>query len=464
MVQLFRLVQACPLPSKLECRAPLGCMTSCVDWVASAPIFLHNVVSSCQDRGDTATIQQLRLICRAWSTTTSQAIRQWRPHYSCNDAKVIALARGFPSLRVVNLEACHSRHKVDLVPILSLTALQELHLGNHAIEVPSDSSQALEGLTQLQSLDFCPIGDVSAFNLSCLQRLSSLHVRGPEIYTVPGGNIDCYENKVAAQALLQQAISLQHLREIALLRLALNAAAFQAMSSLTQIHFLSVTEVVHTEYITGSGPKSLPSLASFEAMCQLVDLKELTIRESLVYLRSVASISKLKQLTKLDLQGARSLESLDGLQHVSALQWLNVSDVFSISSLEPIRSLTGLSELRFARCLMVQSSGGVDVLSNLTNLQVVDMQCCAFSSSWIQLLTGLSALHHLDMSVGNWRDQDIAQLTACSSLRFLGLRDCPSTTRSMHQILQERLPSLETIQVACSTSGDQYAGFLGWPY
>ena len=439
-------------------------MTASIDWVATAPIFLHYVVSDCQNRGDNATVQQLRLICKTWSTTTSQAIKQWRPHYSCNDAKIIALARGFPSLSSVILESCHSRHKVDLVPILSITALQELHLGNHAIEVPSDSSQALEGLMQLQSLDFCPIGDVSALKLSRLQQLSSLHVRGPEIYTVPGGNIDCYENKVAAQALLQQAIPLQHLREIALLRLALNAGAFEAMSSLTQIQHLSVTEVVHTEYITGSGPKSVPSLASFKAICQLVNLSELTIRESLVYLRSVSSISRLTQLTKLDLQGVRSLESVDGLQQVSALQWLNVSDVFSISSLEPIRCLTGLSELRFARCLMVQSWGGVDVLSSLTSLQVLDMQCCAFNSRWIQLLTGLSALHHLDMSVGNWRDQDIAHLTACRNLRFLGLRDCPSTTPSMHQILQERLPSLETIQVACSTSGDQYAGFLGWPY
>lgn len=439
-------------------------MGSSVDWAACGPVFLHYVASTCEDRNEHAAIQQLRLTCRAWSRATSQAIKQWRPHYSCSDVKLVALARGFPCLKSVVLEACHSRHKVDLLPILSLTGLQHLHMGNHAIKVPSDGSQALEALTSLRHLDFCPVGDVTALRLSCLQQLTGLRIRGPEVYTVPGGNIDCYENKAAAQGLLVQVLELQHLQDIALLRLALTPAAFEAMSKLKQTQRLSLTEVIHTEYVSGSGSKAVPSLTSFQAICQLVNLTELTIRESLVYLRSVTSISSLTQLTKLDLQGVRSVESLDGLQHISALQWLNVSDVFSISTLEPIRGLTSLKELRFARCLMVQSHGGVDVLSSLTGLRVLDMQCCAFNSRWMLLLTGLTDLRHLDMSVGNWRDQDIARLSSCTSLSFLGIRDCPSTTPSMHQILQERLPSLETIQVACSTSGDQYAGFLGWPY
>lgn len=436
-------------------------MAYCVDWAASAPIFLQPVASSCELRGDNTTIQQLRLVCKAWSSATSQAVKKWHTHYSCSNAKLDAVARSFPSLSSVSLELCTCFYKVCLGPILGLTGLQELHLGKHGIEVPSFPSQALEGLTNLRSLDFCPIGDVAALRLTSLQKLSRLCVRGPQRRTVPGGHIDCFTNKIAAQALLEQGSVLTCLQDVMFSQMAFTSGAFNAIAALTQVRRLSLIEVM----FCGGASKCMPDKqpAAFQSICQLTDLTELTIRQPLVCLRTITCISNLHHLTKLDLQRVGLLESLDGLQDVTALQCLNVSDLSSISTLEPIRGLTGLQELRFARCQMVQSFG-VDVLSSLTRLQVLDMQCCAFTSRWIQLLTGLTDLTFLDMSVGNWRDQDIAQLTACTSLQVLGLRECPSTTPSMHQILQERLPSLASIDVVCSTSGDQYAGFLGWPY
>lgn len=437
--------------------------TSDVDWAANASVFLHCIAACHESVGQHLHILKIRLVCKAWCSATGAAIQHWSPHYSCTDAKVIAVARAFPSLSLINLSSCTSR-AVNLAPILQLTALKTLKLGNYAIRVPSDSSLALQGLTQLRDLDFCPIGEVVTLELTGLQHLTALHIRGPEVFTVPGSCTDCYENHTAARSVIEQAAVLPSLYHLELSRMSMSAGAIEALSGLTRMKELKLTEVIHTEYLSGTRPKSASSSAALESICQLTGLTDLSLRESFVYMKCISSMSRLALLTSLDLQGVRSIDSLDGLQHLPALRNLNVSDLFSIHTLEPLRSLTGLQELAFARCLMVQSWGGVEALSSLTDLHTLDMQCCAFNSRWIHLLTGLSSLQYLDMSIGNWRDQDVVHLTACTSLQFLGLRDCPSTTASMHQILQERLPELQTIEVECSTSGDQYAGFLGWPY
>lgn len=439
-------------------------MAFVIDWASSAPIFLQAVSSSCERLGDHQTIRKLRLVCQAWRAATSHSVEQWHPQQSCNITKLLAVAQAFPNLTRVSLEHCSFGQKPDLLPLLKLSSLRELHLGNNAIKVASDASLALEQLNNLRGLDFCPTGDVASLRVSCLHKLSSMCLRGPDLDTALRHECFDWIGVIAVPALLQQCNVMKHLQVIMLLRMALGLDAYKALAELRQTRHLSIIDCGDTNLGFDHDAPAVTALAAFESICQLVDLTELTIRRSLDDLCSITCISGLINLTKLDLRHGRCIQSLDGLQHVTAIRWLSVSDVTSISSLEPIRGLTGLQELHFARCLNIQSFGGVDVLSSLTDLRVLDMQRCAFHSTWVQLLTGLSALHNLDMSVGNWRDQDIAHLSACTSLRFLGLRDCPSTTHSMHQILQERLPALETIEVACTTSGDQYAGFLGWPY
>lgn len=439
---------------------------SFADWTQQLDTLLYDVAAVHESRGDYTQIKNIRLVCKAWLTTANNSRRSWRPTYRCTSERFQRVAATFAGLTNVDLSAClHTGTPITLEPLLHLDSIRSLHAGNFAICFPSASSQALGQLTNLVNLNFCPLGTLSLLRLSQLCNLASLCVRGPEVFTSPSG-ADCYDNETAAQEVLQQAGALAQLQSICLSRLALNEAACQAIPYLTQLKSISLLEVIHTAYVQqGDGEicKVQASHAAFEALCGLEQLKELAIPGSLVYLVNMQSISRLSNLVSLDMQGFSRFRSLVGIEQLTGLQSLNVSDMIHVSSLSPIALLTNLRELRFARCIDVQS-WGVQTISSLTKLEVLDMRMCAFSSTWISLLTGLTNLQSLDISVGNWRDQDVLQLTTCTALSFLGLQDCPSTTSSMHRILQERLPLLEVIEAHCSTSGDQYAGFLGWPY
>ena len=439
------------------------------DWSAHLGGLLHDICVVQESRGDYTWMKNIRLVCKAWLSAANSSRSFWSPVYGCTSDRVRTVAQNFSRLANVDLSSClHTRAPIELEPLLRLESIRSLHAGNFAICVPSSSSRALEQMTKLVNLNFCPLGTLGLLKLSQLCNLTVLSVRGPEVYTSPGGE-DCYENESAGQEILQQAANLTGLRSMCLSRLALNDAACTALALLTQLQSLSMLEVIHTAYVLPAdkkaedGSKVEASQAAFNAVCSLEQLQNLAMPESLVYLTSLTDISRLTSLTSLDMQCFPHVRSLVGLEQLTGLKSLNMSDLTHVPSLSPLKHLTGLRELRFARCIDVQS-WGVQTLSLLTKLEVLDMQCCAFSSSWITLLTGLTSLRKLDMSVGNWRDKDVLQLTHCTALSFLGLRDCPSTTSSMHRILQERLPQLASIEAQCSTSGDQYAGFLGWPY
>ncbi len=438
------------------------------EWSDNVGSLLYQIAAASESRGDYATTKSIRVVCKAWLSAANGARAIWHPQYGCTSEKVSKLARSFPNLVAVDLSSCLPRAPVDLEPLLRVASLRAFHAGNYALCIPSTSSEALEQLTTLVQLDFCPLGDVTSLKLSQLQQLTTLSVRGPEVYTSPGGP-DCYENESVAQHIIQQASSLAQLQSLCLSRLAVSELAWEALRTLSHIRRLSLMEVIHTAYVqqTSKKPEELvnarASEVAFAAVCQLIQLTDLDMQESLVYLRSIKEISRLSLLTNLNFHGVQSVTSLDGLEQVSGLEWFNMSDLVCVSTLAPLQQLTSLRELHFPRCINVQT-WGVQAISLLRKLEVIDMHCCAFSSTWITLLTGLTSLRNLNMSVGNWRDQDIVQLTHCSSLSVLKLGDCPSTTSSMHRILMERLPLLKTIKAECSTSGDQYAGFLGWPY
>ena len=438
------------------------------EWSDNVGSLLYQIAAASESRGDYATTKSIRVVCKAWLLAANGARGIWHPQYGCTSEKVSKLAHSFPNLVGVDLSSCLPRSPIDLEPLLRVASLRAFHAGNYAICIPSSSSEALEQLTTLVQLDFCPLGHITSLKLSQLQQLTTLSVRGPEVYTCPGGP-DCYENECVAQHVIQQASSLAQLQSLCLSRLAMSEAAWEALRTLSHIRRLSLLEVIHTTYMQQASKKpeqhvnARASQVAFAAVCQLIQLTDLDLQESLVYLRSIKEISSLSLLTRLNLHGVQSVTSLDGLEQVSGLEWFNMSDLICVSTLAPLQQLTRLRELHFPRCINVQT-WGVQAISLLRKLEVIDMHCCAFSSTWITLLTGLTSLCNLNMSVGNWRDQDIVQLTHCSSLSLLTLRDCPSTTSSMHRILKERLPLLKTIEAECSTSGDQYAGFLGWPY
>jgi len=433
------------------------------EWSDNVGSLLYQIAAASESRGDYATTKSIRVVCKAWLLAANGARAIWHPQYGCTSEKVSKLARSFPNLVGVDLSSCLPRAPIDLEPLLRVASLRAFHAGNYAICIPSTSSEALEQLTTLVQLDFCPLGHITSLKLSQLQQLTKLSVRGPEVYTSPGGP-DCYENEYVAQHIIQQASSLVQLQSLCLSRLAMSEAAWEALRTLSHIRRLSLMEVIHTIYVQQASKKpeehvnARASKVAFAAVCQLIQLTDLDLQESRVFLWSIKEISSLSLLTRLNLHGVQSVTSLDGLEQVSGLEWFNMTDLICVSTLAPLQQLTRLRELHFPRCINVQT-WGVQAISLLKKLH-----CCAFSSTWITLLTGLRSLRNLNMSVGNWRDQDIVQLTHCSSLSVLKLRDCPSTTSSMHRILKERLPLLKTIEAECSTSGDQYAGFLGWPY
>ena len=442
--------------------------SSSADWTDNVSCFLQHILAASESEGQHSVLKSIRSVCKAWFLAANDARQVLHPQYAHPEQRISQIARTFVNLTRVDLSSCRPRSAVNLQPLLSLTSLEILHVGNYGITVPSPSSQALQQLYNLKWLSLSPLGDLGLFQLSQLQQLQTLYVRGPEVYTVPDGPY-CYENETAAMHVLRQAANMPLLQTLSLSRLAVSEPAWEALTKLTQLCTLELCEVMHTDYIQPSGHKaniamhSTASQDAVAAICKLGQLIELNMPGSLPYLTSIQEVSSLTSLIALDLRAVGRMTSIEGLNHLTALEVLDLSDLSGIQTLSPLQHLTNLQVLRFAKCINIQT-WGVQVLSSLRKLSTLDMHCCGFSSSWVTLLTGLNALCDLDMSVGNWRDQDVIQLTACRSLTRLNLTDCPSTTASMHRILKERLPFLRKLNADCHTSGEQYAGFLGWPY
>ena len=251
-------------------------------------------------------------------------------------------------LTELNLNGIRLEMEEAWTPLAGLTSLQKLTLDVAASGDPSPLS-ALTGLTYLKARggavdlledEGAPFTFSTLQPLSTLQRLESLHLSGC-----------CTATSLEGLAGLSNLVSLDMYSNIELCSLE------GASTTLTSVHFM---------FMAG-----LQSMAGIEALVQLRDLK----LWHCISFTSLLGLTALRRLESLEVGWAERLVSLKGSESVQ-----------SLVSLEGIKSLQSLKRIRLSGCKELRSLSGLEQLSMLRELSVVD---CAVTS-----LQPVAEMHH----------------------------------------------------------------------
>ena len=128
-------------------------------------------------------------------------------------------------------------------------------------------------------------------------------------------------------------------------------------------------------------------------------------------LRDIHQLSKLTQLTSLDLSLCKSIQDLSPLQHLTQLTTLDLSGCKAVESLVPLENLTQLQSLSLKG---VPIASDLKSLRKLTQLTTLDLSYVK-SLSDLSPLSTLTNLENLDLS---W-SKSVRELSPLRSLRKL---------------------------------------------
>lgn len=397
------------------------------DWAQQGHVLLPLIVHG-RPAKPACIITAIRLTCKPWCKSTNQVLTHWQAPVKCASLQALSI---FPSLTSVDLSWCQSKEPLVLNSLLQLTSIQNLKLGAHPVEVPSEFSRGLECITTLVSLSLYPTGDLWEFKLHRLVQLTYLHVQ--RAHTVICNSPNRFSS------LFEMAATLPCLHTTAVAGFEINADGWKPLSRLTQIHCLELVSV-KMRY-----QRELQRTA-FDAVCRLTNLTGLTIKDTFELLPSINNISALSGLTSLKLHGFDCMHSVADLSSLPALKCCSLGRVFLTDSLDALKHLTVLQELHLVECVLGKSMDDVQALSGLKSLQILHMQYCRMVPAAkvlvkldLSILTGLTGLRHLVLDDGSWTDADVAQLAVCTGLQCLSLGRCSSVSAAVLTLLRENI-------------------------
>jgi hypothetical protein len=318
------------------------------------------------------------------------SIREWSElRWVCKQWRDAAMNR--PSLDCVGKLSVHSeRACVGLANLRRVLPVLDLTAQNNITEI---GVRSLSTLPSLEKLDIASpfANDQVLFYLSTCTSLKSLRLRSSR-------NINCRGMRFLS--------TLPSLRELYLYDMRVSDEKMEALSSLSSLEVLTVNE----PFSTIESHKTIRSLA------KLTSLTKLSLQwSSYVGFRIVhpVGISPLSALTSL-----RELR-LDNL-------CVNNADMETLSSLHLLEMLT-VREAR-ARNLLTYDIGGIGVLSRLTSLEKLVLQCPvvaegSLADAGLQPLSALTSLVTLELiKIEGITDVGMQALSAMVSLQFLRVR------------------------------------------
>jgi len=133
------------------------------------------------------------------------------------------------------------------------------------------------------------------------------------------------------------------------------------------------------------------------------------------------SLSRLENITHLNLLGCNSLTDISPLSGLTNLTSLRLAGSKSLSDISPLSGLTNLTSLRLAGS---KSLSDISPLSGLTNLTSLDLHGCSPLSD-ISPLSGLTNLTSLRLA-GSKSLSDMSPLSGLTNLTSLRLRGSES--------------------------------------
>jgi internalin A len=186
-----------------------------------------------------------------------------------------------------------------------------------------------------------------------------------------------------------------------------------------------------------------PILSDMSVLSKLTNLTQLDLGQC-TSLRDVSSLSKLTNLTQLDLSFCHSLSdvrdlsgltnltrlglvfcwglrNVRGLSKLTNLILLNLRECTNLEDVRDLSGLTSLTQLDLSSCDNLRD---VSVLSQLTNLTQLDLSSCTNLED-VRDLSGLTNLTRLDL-VSCWGLRNVRDLSGLTNLTLLNLSFCKS--------------------------------------
>ena len=384
------------------------------DWANASSLLLHQF-GDCGSAADSENLlKSARLVCKSWRDVATSAKRHWKAKHGCTAAQLVA---AFPNLTDIDLTSAQRYNLGGLGPILSLSELQRLVLGNILVTDPSEASRALERARGLQSLSIVFHGPAPTFSFAQLTKLTSLDLM---IFCEPTRNAD------TAESVLAQAASLRQLQQLALTDLTISTVACASLCQLSQLRQVSL---VHLAHIDDPGDSTVSAV--LEALCKLEGLRELSNAGVLMSSRQDAHYQMQPSLCHVPISSMSRLTCLTRLEFIGY-------------SCEPVA-------LAMLCCL--ESFDDAQALADLTVLTALELKECVYGESmfwnfvpFVTALTGLSVLQHLHDDVGPpLQDDDALTLTALTNLRLLQV--AADISQSAQHRLRHCLPLLDELLV-----------------
>lgn len=165
----------------------------------------------------------------------------------------------------------------------------------------------------------------------------------------------------------------------------------------------SVTDLSQLSYLTGLKKLKISSIAAtdFTALAAIPQLSELDLSGCVMSEKSIEAISKMTELTTLNLSGC-ALKNVNAISSLVKLETLDLSN-------NVISDITPLAKLKFLTSLSVKNNPINDLtsLKNCTKLEYLDISSCEITD--LEPLAGMKMLNTLDAS-----DNKITSITAVS--------------------------------------------------
>jgi Leucine-rich repeat (LRR) protein len=276
-----------------------------------------------------------------------------------------------------------SKSWYSLVP----QAITEINVLNAPTMIDNTAILSFGRLTRLQRLDLggCNLDDELGI-LSKLQNLTHLNL----------GNI-----------YLEDFSHIAHLKRLRCLDLTHNLITdFSAMSGLTN---LSRLVLQYSDRLVNIAP-----------IVALTGLKELNLNFCTRIARSgIASLTKLRQLENLTIQGCSFLAADNILAKFSGLRHLDVASC-GLEDSNALTNLTALTSLNLSNNFRVNALL-LDRIFALSHLQSLTINNCLFSEAALPHITTLSNLTALEMMQTNVSNKSIASLAQLPRLRRVNL-------------------------------------------